>query len=276
MKQDSIEHAVKALSEADALLVTAGAGMGVDSGLPDFRGPEGFWRAYPALQRAGLGFRDVASPKAFREHPELAWGFYGNRLALYRSTVPHEGFRILLRWAQRMAKGAYVFTSNVDGQFQKSGFSESRVVECHGSIHFLQCLDNCAGETWGGDYLNPTIDESNCCWLGELPICPHCGALARPNILMFEDGEWVSGWYDRQREAMEGWRRGAGKVAVVEVGAGTAIPTIRNYGEKVGRPLIRINTAAVGACHAETICLQLAALEALSLLDEIRRQAEGD
>src|SRR5690606_6531881 len=71
------EQAVQWLDQADALIITAGAGMGVDSGLPDFRGDAGLWRAYPALREAGLDFVSVASPRTFEEDPRLAWGFYG-------------------------------------------------------------------------------------------------------------------------------------------------------------------------------------------------------
>ena len=63
------EHAAALLEQADALIVAAGAGMGVDSGLPDFRGNEGFWRAYPALAQARLDFASIASPAAFRSAP---------------------------------------------------------------------------------------------------------------------------------------------------------------------------------------------------------------
>jgi NAD-dependent SIR2 family protein deacetylase len=51
---DSIDMAAALLRDADGLLIAAGAGMGVDSGLPDFRGNEGFWKAYPALAKQGL------------------------------------------------------------------------------------------------------------------------------------------------------------------------------------------------------------------------------
>src|SRR6476620_7058110 len=105
-----LERAARAISGADALLIAAGAGMGVDSGLPDFRGNEGFWRAYPALAKANLNFAEVASPRTFEQDPSLAWGFYGHRLELYRKTVPHAGFHILQRWAERMPLGTRVFT----------------------------------------------------------------------------------------------------------------------------------------------------------------------
>ena len=84
-----LDRAAQAVATADALLITAGAGMGVDSGLPDFRGDEGFWRAYPPFKRLGLSFVDLANPRWFEDDPELAWGFYGHRLNLYRATTPH-------------------------------------------------------------------------------------------------------------------------------------------------------------------------------------------
>ncbi len=79
--------------------------MGVDSGFPDFRGAEGFWRAYPAFREKRLDFSSMASPAAFRTMPAHAWGFYGHRLALYRRTVPHAGFAILKRWGESMSQG---------------------------------------------------------------------------------------------------------------------------------------------------------------------------
>lgn len=80
--KDAVAHAADLISQADALVIAAGAGMGVDSGLPDFRGNAGFWKAYPALAKAGLDFTRIASPRTFDTDPELGWGFYGHRLRL--------------------------------------------------------------------------------------------------------------------------------------------------------------------------------------------------
>ena len=131
------------ISQADGLLITAGAGMGIDSGLPDFRGDHGFWNAYPALGKLGMSFTKIANPRSFAQMPDIAWGFYGHRLQLYRKTEPHEGFRLLARLAAKLKHNAVVFTSNVDGHFQKSGVMADRIMECHGSIHHLQCSANC-------------------------------------------------------------------------------------------------------------------------------------
>ena len=59
--QSKLYRAAEAIKNADALIFTAGAGMGCDSGLPDFRGPEGFWKAYPPIKEKGLTFPEVVS-----------------------------------------------------------------------------------------------------------------------------------------------------------------------------------------------------------------------
>src|SRR3712207_5779561 len=97
---DAIGRAVELLAQADALVIAAGAGMGVDSGLPDFRGNIGFWKAYPALAQAGIEFHQMATPRSFVERPDTAWGFYGHRLALYRQATPHRGFALLKQWGE--------------------------------------------------------------------------------------------------------------------------------------------------------------------------------
>lgn len=68
--------------------------MGVDSGLPDFRGAQGFWTNYKPF-RNKFKFYECANPRFLHEHPRLFWGFYGHRLELYRKTDPHKGFTIL-------------------------------------------------------------------------------------------------------------------------------------------------------------------------------------
>ena len=70
-----LRRAADLIQAADGLVIAAGAGMGVDSGLPDFRGDTGFWKAYPALAAASLSFSEVASPQTFGTDPALAWGF---------------------------------------------------------------------------------------------------------------------------------------------------------------------------------------------------------
>lgn len=273
-----IDRAAAAVAAADVLLIGAGAGMGVDSGLPDFRGDQGFWRAYPRYQELGLCFAELANQRWFSEDPELAWGFYGHRLNLYRATVPHPGFALLRDWAGRMPGGAFVFTSNVDGQFQRAGFAAERVHEIHGSIHHLQCLAGCGLGISAADMPDIDIDAKTLRARGPLPRCPRCKSLLRPNILMFNDYGWDSERSDAQSRRLDEWlgqqvHRKA-RFAVIECGAGVAIPSVRRYCAHVARqhavPLIRINPREHEADFAggEHIGISSGALAALRQIGE--------
>jgi NAD-dependent SIR2 family protein deacetylase len=269
---EALDHAAELIAQADALIVAAGAGMGVDSGLPDFRGPEGFWQAYPALGRAQLDFYSVASPATFRSRPELAWGFYGHRLALYRRTRPHAGFGILQRWGEGMLLGLRVFTSNVDGQFQRAGIPAEHVHECHGAIDWMQCATPCTDAIWPADAFLPEVDDENCLLRNALPVCPHCGGLARPNILMFGDAAWVEAREHEQADRQRAWLRHVHRPVVVELGAGTVVPSVRAFSHAVvkelGGRLVRINPREPQVPSGRDVGLAMGALEGLQAIDQ--------
>ena len=226
-----LETAAEWIKAADALLITAGAGMGVDSGLPDFRGDKGFWKSYPMYERLGINFIGAANPAHFHRDPEFGWGFYGHRLNLYRKTVPHLGFKLILDWIKRYRLDYFVVTSNVDGQFQKAGFRPDRIEEIHGSIHHLQCLKPCTDDIWENKE-SVQVDLTSM-RAKRVPTCPYCGGVARPNILMFGDFSWIGSRSDHQFTERGRFtiRNQDKRVVVIEMGAGTAIPSIRHTTE---------------------------------------------
>lgn len=242
----AIEKARQKIKEADAVFITAGAGMGVDSGLPDFRGNEGFWKAYPVIKNLGHSFVDMANPKWFDTNPKLAWAFYGHRLNLYRETVPHEGFALLKALVE--AKSNYfIFTSNVDGQFQKAGFSKEKIYECHGSIHHMQCT-RCPVAIYSANEVEVEIDMT-VFEAQNIPLCPQCEEVARPNILMFGDWEWDATRSNAQSVKLDAFKEEVQekkqKLVIIEIGAGTHIPTVRYESEYTAAELnafvVRIN-----------------------------------
>jgi NAD-dependent SIR2 family protein deacetylase len=269
-------RAADVVRSARALIVTAGAGMGVDSGLPDFRGPQGFWQAYPMYERLGITFVDAANPASFEREPAFGWGFYGHRAELYRTTVPHRGFHILQAWGDRFRLPCFVVTSNVDGQFQKAGFEEERVLEVHGSIHHLQCMGPCRGAIW--EDRTPVEVDPATMRARRIPRCPHCGDVARPNILMFGDDGWISYRTEQQRRRFDDFleEHGESGLAVVELGAGTAVPTIRFTTERLGlmagATAIRVNPVEPGIAPPH---LSFGG-GALEVLDGIDRAIGGD
>jgi NAD-dependent SIR2 family protein deacetylase len=264
-----IEKAAERVRSADALLVCAGAGVGVDSGLPDFRGNQGFWKAYPPFAKLGYSFIDMANPHWFDRDPHLAWGFYGHRLNMYRKTVPHNGFKILLEWGKQKSGGYFIFTSNVDGQFQQAGFDDSAINECHGSIHHLQCSSPCSEAVWSAEGTTVDVDEKTMKAREPLPKCPSCGRVARPNILMFGDWNWLSRRSSDQQYRFSEWLETncRGSLVIVECGAGTGVPTVRMTSENIvsryNADLVRINLREPHVPRGQ-IGLSLGALDALT------------
>jgi len=259
------------IRNADGIVIAAGAGMSVDSGLPDFRGTGGLWTS---LLPAGMSERDLGSltqGSCFVEKPVDARRFYRRALQVCRQVKPHAGYALLRRWAQRARHGAFIFTSNVDGHFQVAGFDEERVLECHGTINFMQCGEPCSDAIWASGSVMDAVDIDTLA-LPDLPHCGHCGRLARPNFLLFDDRAWI----DRRSSAQWGHLRRrlaqVSKPVVIELGAGTTVPSVRMFAESVRGPLIRINLADHGVT-GEGVGIRGAALEVLCAIDAVMHAA---
>jgi len=265
--KERFARAAAAVQNAHALVITAGAGMGVDSGLPDFRGERGFWNAFPMYERLGISFSGAANPAHFDRDPAFGWGFYGHRTNLYRETVPHAGFSLLLNWCSRFGLDWFVVTSNVDGQFQKAGFDGESILEVHGSIHFLQCTKPCSEAIWEND--ETLIVDLATMRARQIPKCLNCGAVARPNILMFGDWSWIADRTAGQQRRFDEFTSSHrdSSIVVIEMGAGRAIPTIRHTSEQLGRrkdvTVVRINPRE-GEIAPPHISLPCGALEGLA------------
>jgi NAD-dependent SIR2 family protein deacetylase len=145
------------------------------------------------------------------------------------------------------------------------------VLEVHGSIHWLQCLRPCSGAIWPNRE-QLAVDESSM-RAATIPRCPQCGGVSRPNILMFGDWSWLPERTHAQEERFQEFlgQHADGRIAVIELGAGTAVPTIRATSERIGwrypgATVIRINTREpeIASPH---ISLPCGALEGLQRID---------
>ena len=154
-----------------------------------------------------------------------------------------------------------------------AGFDPHRIAEVHGSIHWQQCTRPCGAGLFPAAAAQVTVDEQTMRTRPPLPSCPACGALARPNILMFSDAHWDEARTALQLARMNSWLHQAEgqRFVIIECGAGSAIPTVRRTSETLaispGVRLVRINPRepAVPAGH---ISLALGALEALRAMDQ--------
>ena len=113
---------------------------------------------------------------------------------------------MLLELGQKLKNNEYfAYTSNVDGQFQKAGFPEEKLVECHGSINYCQC-SRCY-KIIPMPLKEVPIDYDKCV-ATTLPCCGTCKCLMRPNILMFGDYDWMS---DRTEDQQSNFNKFIGK-----------------------------------------------------------------
>ena len=147
----------------------------------------------------------------------MAWGFYGHRRGLYRSTPPHRGFELLRRWGEARPAGYGVFTSNVDGQFQLAGFDPERIHECHGAIEFEQCVSDCGAGIYPAPPEDVHVELETLLAAEPLPSCPQCGGLSRPNILMFGDWGYDSDREGAQARKLRSWLQGVDRTQLVVV-----------------------------------------------------------
>ncbi len=275
------ESAAEWVKEAKNIVILAGAGMSLESGLPAFRtGANALYKSFhPALK--GMSFEQLAHPDSFRRYDEkrlrLAWAFYYTRYKMYLEHKPHEGYHLLRDWCKD--KNHFVFTTNGDGYFIRAGFEN--VIEVHGSIHYLQCSQNCSERVWPAE-LDMEVDEKTFYVTSALPKCPDCGEPARPNILLFGDGEFAESRHEKQLDAYWDFKQGLddSETLCIEVGAGQTIPTCRfeydyHLGGEEGVRLIRINPGE-DDCQIKfptwQIGLHAGSVEALETIQNISRK----
>ncbi len=152
-------------SNLTPLVALTGAGVSAESGVPTFRGDGGLWENYRA--------QDLATPEAFERDPELVWRFYKWRRQLVRGCRPNRAHNLLAE-IEHEVDDFTLITQNVDGLHQRAG-SEA-VIELHGSLWRQKCTS--CGEKW--EDLAVPLEET-------VPSCPHCGELARPDVVWFTE-----------------------------------------------------------------------------------------
>lgn len=266
IRQD-FQKAAELIVEADAIVVFAGAGMGVDSGLEQYRSSNGLWTQELNIQNRKVKYLDLMTHSAFEENPNMAWAFIGSQIETFSQTSPHNGFNLLLDLLQ--SKDYFIVTSNIDEHFQKVGYDPFRVYECHGSINYMQCMDILEREVYETPALK--IDYKTFSILGPLPVCPKCGSICRPNIMLFADWFWlpIRSVYQELRY-IEWQKRNKDKnILAIEIGAGTTISTIRKMSEKlVGetKTLFRVNPVDFRSTKTNHLEFGMGALEWISTI----------
>ncbi|MFE7189019.1 NAD-dependent deacetylase [Kitasatospora sp. NPDC057541] len=168
------------------IAVLTGAGISTDSGIPDYRGPNGLWQRDPQAQR-------LVTIGPYLEDPEVrrkAWRMRAEAGAL--AAEPNAGHRALVG-LERSGLPVRVLTQNVDGLHQRAGQTPRKVLELHGTAREVQCVDCRA--------VGPMEQALERVAAGEPdPRCRDCGGILRPRTVMF--GEQLDPEVLRQADAI--------------------------------------------------------------------------
>ena len=169
----AIDQAAAALAPAERILVFSGAGLSTESGIPDFRGPDGLWtKVDPDDFNIGryVESRDLRV-QGWRMHLDgELWGA--------RSTVqPNQGHMAIVR-LQDARRLAGVVTQNIDGLHYKSGLDDDMVAELHGNVRNSHCLS--CDSRWPTEMVLEWVEAGD-----EDPTCPDCGGLVKTDTIMF-------------------------------------------------------------------------------------------
>lgn len=170
-----------AAAAAGRIVVLTGAGVSAPSGIPTFRGADGFWTIGSRNYRP----EELATAAAFAEFPDELWAWYLQRAAACRAAQPNAAHRAIAALERAFGDRFVLVTQNIDGLHQRAGSSPARTLEIHGSLHRWRCSDGCsppdslpADLLADGEGLAPATAARLRC---------RCGAWLRPHVLWFDE-----------------------------------------------------------------------------------------
>jgi len=168
---DNIRRVRDWIDASSRLVALTGAGISTESGIPDFRGPQGLWTKDPEAEKLSNIHYYVSDPDIRRR----AWQGRLNHPAWH--ATPNAGHRALVELERRGTLHAVV-TQNIDGLHQRAGQSADKVIEVHGTVHDVVCL-RCE---WRGP-MQPVLDRVRA---GEAdPPCARCGGILKSATISF-------------------------------------------------------------------------------------------
>jgi NAD-dependent deacetylase len=165
--QEGVTRLAALVREAQPCVVLTGAGVSTESGIPDFRSPEGIWARFDPLEYGSI--------ETFRRDPEKVWSFYAPRFASLTAAEPNPAHRALARLEEAGLVRAVV-TQNIDTLHERAGSRD--VVEVHGSIRTSSC-PRCGARRSLAEVL-PLVASG-----AGVPRCDACGAVLKPDVVFF-------------------------------------------------------------------------------------------
>ncbi len=179
------ERLRRAFESADYVTVMTGAGISAESGIPTFRGPEGYW----TVGSQSYHPQEMATYGMFSREPLEVWQWYCYRRSVCQNADPNQGHLALVKMEKNLGNRFTLITQNVDGLHLRAGSSAEKTYQIHGNIDFMRCSVECSSELYPIPGFIPTnpvskVYESQ---LLEKLLCPKCGQRTRPHVLWFDE-----------------------------------------------------------------------------------------
>ena len=222
------------LKDSKKIVFVTGAGISQESGIPTFRGKDGYWRKYDPMK--------LASIDAFYDDPKLVWEWYEDRRKNILSVKPNEGHFAISQMEE--FKDVVVLTQNIDGLHQRSG--STNVLELHGSIIRIKCTV-C-------DFIDNITENFE-----SLPPKCKCGSMLRPDVVWFGEPLPQNIWQSAIKEA---------SICDVMIIVGTSLVvspanTLPVYAKQNGAILIEVNPEKTVMSNDMDLSIQATSAEVL-------------
>ena len=207
-----LAQAARVIAASDKLVITLAADL--------------VQRWLPESVQGSLASTRLTAP-AFAEQPQQAWAVCRERIdRTQRAAFPGD----LLEIAGRMRKGFFWLTTDDCAILATGGIPGDSMVELKGSMRHLQCGAGCSALIWPLEALAQAA----------VPVCPRCGAPARPNSLLVDDFSWLGNRLFEQQKRFSQWRDTPGTTVVVELRGKDPAPQLDKMGKQLACPMLRI------------------------------------
>jgi len=230
-----------ALTRDGTVIVLTGAGVSAESGIPTFRGQEGYWTVGAREYHP----QELATHAAFTEMPWEVWAWYLYRRGVCRAASPNDAHYAIARWDDAMKSSADRFalvTQNIDGLHRRAGSPAARTFAIHGELEQMRCSVECCLDRWPIPAAVPALAKGEAVAEATraLLVCPACGQMARPHVLWFDES------YDEERfhlDTVRGLASAAVLVVVVGTSAQTNLPwQVVMLAARNGATIVDVNT----------------------------------
>lgn len=196
-------------------LFLIGAGFSAESGIPTFRGKDGYWKVGSRNYKPEV----IGTRRMFQAQPKDVWNWYIYRKEIISQSLPNVAHKKLAEISKELKDNFILVSQNIDGLHTRAGVPEGKTFNIHGDMSYVRCFNDCVKYkmTFPVDYRGCNGDI-----LWDKFKCPHCGGWLRPHVLWFDESyDELNYKFDSVLNALDD----ADKLIVIGTEGSTSLPS---------------------------------------------------